>query len=134
MNDEMKKALSDFLGLLLEGIKTGTSFAQQQIPLVIQEKLNYEIYSSFAWMGIWLFIILLAWIVQQTVWRITNPKRTGKSRLAEGEEAARAITTIGAVLGSIGGLIDIIYNIDHVVYVWVAPRVYLLEWLKELIK
>lgn len=132
MNQELQKALAQFLQLMLDGVQKGSDFASQQLPLVIQEKLHYEIYSSLVWMGIWLFLITIGWVAQRIVWKTTEPRKG--SYITSEQEFARGTTIVVAIAFSICGIIDIIYNIDHVVYVWVAPRVFLLEWLKGMIK
>lgn len=132
MNQELQKALAQFLQLMLDGIQKGSAFASQQLPLIIQEKLHYEIVSSLAWIGIWLTITIIAWSAQRIVWRLTEPKPS--SYLSSDDETARGVTTAAAILLSIFAIIDIVYNIDHLIYVWMAPRVFIIEWLKELIK
>jgi hypothetical protein len=123
MNEQLQKQLSQFLQLMLDGIEKGTSFAGQQLPLIIQEKLHYELFNSLMWAGFWFLIIVAIWVMVELFIR--------KSEMRPGERyEGRAIATTATLIISV----PMVYCLNWALYIYMAPRLYILEWLRQLIR
>lgn len=123
MDEQLKKILVQFLQLMLDGIEKGANFAGAQIPLVVQEKLRYELISYLIWGGIWTAAIVGAWILAR--WAIR--------KCGDDNEVKVFFRTSAGVVSFIGVLCAG-YYFDYALMIYIAPRVYILEWLKDLIK
>jgi hypothetical protein len=126
MDEQLKKVLMQFLQLMLDGIEKGTKFAGEQIPLVVQEKLRYELASFLAWAGFWLVLIITLWVVAEWGRRYHMSER-------ERDEATFPIR-IGCLIASFILALPMLYELDWALYVYLAPRVYILDWLRFMLK
>lgn len=125
MNDELKKALTDYSTHLLALLEKGTNFTLTQIPIVIQEKLRWD----FAFNGLWLMIGLV--FVGTAVWAF---RQMLKQKVTEDRTQCQDDWPIWLLLiipcGIIGSIVGLM-SIFDMVKIWVAPRLYIIEWLRE---
>ena len=125
MDDNLKQQLSELLALLLNSAKDGAMWAKGEIPLLIQEKLTYGLASS-------LFAIVLCAVLFTAAvytfcwgWRKTNE---------EGYYGDMGVVmmVLSATFG-IPVLICFIIEAQGVLKIWLAPRLYIVEWLSGLV-
>ena len=120
----MKEKLEQYLDELILLLKDGGAFALEQLPIFVQEYLTY-----YTWFhGIASLMLPLAVIILYILYRLY---KTGYIRKMEGEPIV-----IIPVLMSFGSSLLIVFGTYHAmqfIKVVVAPRVYLIENLTNLL-
>lgn len=127
MDEQFKKILVQFLQLMLDGIQKGAEIAGQQIPLVLQEKLRYDFAAYCIWGGFWLLVIAVVWALAWLL--IFKYSEVGRDR-----KEAKAFMFPAASIITFFALIFAVWELQYALEIWIAPRVYILEWLKGMIK
>lgn len=128
MNAELTEAMQDktlnIINWLESAIKTSTDFASEQIPLFIQELLHYNFVMSLIWfsVGIATFIIIAyytrkfcKWMTEEDNWDEYSP------------------AVIFFAMALIGCIIFSACHMDWI-KIKLAPRVYLMEYVKDNLK
>lgn len=127
MTPETQKLLEEALKSSLAALQSGAEFAKEQIPLILQEKLAYDFYYylffSIIWTLIWsTSIFYLRWSIKTY--------HASKSYDREGWLVGGWCGLVGT---SIVYLIALTNNIPAMIQIHLAPRLYLLEWLRTFI-
>lgn len=112
------------VGEIIEWTKGAKDFVSEQAPELVREVLAWGFWSHAIWaiacgLGVTLFV-LVAIICARAFSKTDNDDYVG-----------------GALVGMIGALIIgvfLVCNVIDMFYVVIAPRVYLLEYLKGLVK
>lgn len=123
--NELAKTLTAFL----QSLKPGVDFVLAQAPLVVQEKILLARLSSTFWTVVGLTMVLVCvYLVRRTI------RKAIDSPAASGEEERWVIAAVasGAVL--LIGCTVFLLNLDTAMTAWLAPRVYILEWIGSLVK
>ena len=126
MSDEMKATIEAAIRELLSAVQTGADFAKEQIPLILQEKLTYDLYKALFSIAFWLLLGVAAYI-----WCAFWVKRAK----AEYNDSAGyyLLAGIPITIAAIIALIVIPDCVLTVLQISIAPRLYLLEWLRGLV-
>ena len=119
MNPELQKALAEWLKAALDVTQNVAS----QIPPMLWEKVLYG--RIVATSGT-LFAVVLFLVVGRLLYLA--------GRDSEDVRDIKALCGIGRAVGLIGPLITLLAGIPYIVEAWLAPRVYLMEWLKSLLR
>ena len=128
MNDELQKAVSELLSKTIGGIDKAGSFLSGEIPSYIQELLMWKAaYSAiFCLIGVILVVLAAIWgerlLKKQAAWVMA-----GKSY--ESRELSFAVTFFAGVIYFIVALE--VLNLTWL-KIWLAPRVYLVEYMASL--
>ena len=123
MTDEMKKLLEDAFRLTLDGLKSGGAFAKEQIPLVIQEKLTYDFY-YYLFFTIFLTVVCVA-VFSLGVFCIKKANKAGYD--CEGWWLGGVF---GTMIPTVVLFLTLTNNIPAMIQISVAPRLYIVEWLR----
>lgn len=126
---DMKAVLKEFFVSMLDGIKQAGSFVKEQLPLVLQEYIAWGFWSNLATCVVWLILLFLAiWI---------NIKMH-KAEWFEDSCGDPSMAILVPIVLSITSLITLflvfIPSLLEMIKTVVAPRVYLIEKIAELIK
>ena len=121
MSDEAKKALEQFLIALLDGLKDGATWAKEQVPLVLQEKLAFDFVWALACVVFFLLALFVCW-------------RTIKWAITEDCPLDGDLVVPFAGLGCVFSLVGVVANSQTAFQIYFAPRLYLLEWAMALVK
>lgn len=131
MNDHLQQELAAWLSRLREATDAGASFALEQAPLIVQEKVAYGRVVLTSWTVLLLAASMLSAYV---VWRHI---RTAQVKRGEdydfiddthpGVIIPFSIATALTLATGLGVATD-------AAQVWFAPRLYVLEWLAGLLK
>lgn len=121
--------LNKVLDSLLEGLERGGDFVAEQAPLVVQELL--------LWKRCWLTFGTAALTALAVAFFVFAVLACRRSYLAKEYSSARESWGF-ACLGSLVGGVASTVACGHTAYwcsmVWLAPRVYLIEYVRGLIK
>ena len=115
MNPELQRAITE----LITTVNSGAA----QLPAVIQEKLTW---STTAHTIFLLFGIILVSVGMAVFYHGKQMKDTCYS------DKRPATMACGGIVAVIGG-IYILYNSHELIMITVAPKLYILEWLRHLL-
>lgn len=127
---DMKAVLKEFFVSMLDGIKQAGSFVKEQLPLVLQEYIAWGFWSNLATCVVWLILLFLAiWI---------NIKMHKAEWFKLDRDGDPSMTILVPILLSVAALLTLflvfIPSLLEMIKTLVAPRVYLIEKIAELIK
>jgi hypothetical protein len=132
MNDALNQQLLAMLQGLTDAAKTGGAWVAGQIPPLVAEKIAFGKVWEISYLVI--AVIMAGLFVKLTVkcWS----KGTNYVRRSYGDDGemgwyAAMLLTAGVALFFI---IDSFITLRQVLLVWFAPRLYIVEWLMELMK
>jgi hypothetical protein len=125
MDEQLQKQLAGYLDSIATAAKTGSQFVIEQTPLVVQEKVTYgRAIETFTLAALLLAIVFCVWVVR------VGLRSRDEYGVTEGGVAA---VIAGVIVGGIA-CVSAVVQADAVLMVWVAPRLYILEWAMSLLK
>lgn len=121
MNEQLEQKSIELLGWLEQAIKTTADFGTEQVPLFIQELLLYKFWMSLGGFAVAILVLIFS---------IYTLYKFIKYCLKHSKEydAAFGLFWIIPIGGSIAGICS---NTDWIM-IKLAPRLYLLEYVKTL--
>jgi hypothetical protein len=122
MNEQLQKELAAWLSKLREAADTGGSFVLDQAPAIVQEKIAYGRATETLWCVVGVLLLLLAYWFSKRAMRWFD------------EMEGNPFGFIGAGVFAFFGVILTLIHVDAALKVWFAPRLYVIEWLSELLK
>ena len=130
MNDQLQKVLADIITRVTSGADAAIQFGKEQIPEVLKQLLIWNFTFSFL---IWFFAtsIIIGYVVWMAIkfnWWFKNQKTTTTEQDA-------LYTAVCIIWGFISFIMIFVFwcNLDWL-KIWVAPKLYLLEYAASLIK
>lgn len=134
MSEDMKKTLEEYLTKLLSAAENGVTWTAEQIPFIIQEKLTFDWYVALIWFIIGLSVFSAALIFGPKWHRTYNEIcREGGQRYHNDEEEKYIFGTIASCFAGVISIPIMIYNVMTMVKIAVAPRLYIIDWLKDMV-
>lgn len=128
MDEKANKILVELLQKASDGIDSAVAFSQAQIPDVVHQLLVWNAVSSalFQVFAI-IFIILFAWSSLKAAHKVAH------GPLDEFGDAMCVFWITGGGIASLVMFIGFWFNFDWL-KIWLAPKLYLLEYAASLIK
>lgn len=140
MNEELQKAVSDMLSSAIDGIGNAADFLSAEIPLYVQELLLWKAVFSFMGfmlgvMGLVLLGILTRRFLKWGLQEIQVDSYGGKKTVTTfyQKDGLATLGIVGLAIFSIFSIIFFFANFDWL-QIWLAPRVYLVEYAASLAK
>lgn len=131
MNQQLQQTFTQLLQLLT----AGASLAGQQIPEILHEKILYDRIVQPGFLILWIVVFLGAILAIQAIQQATTQGQKWRAKYGyDKAETMEAFLAIGGMIASIVSLIGIFVQAASVAEVWLAPRLYLLDWLKGMIQ
>lgn len=131
MNEDLKKMLVEYLGKLLGAVEKAGSFAADQIPIIIQEKLQYDFWLAVGWMVIAVLMLLVGGCCGWCIYRVVNCK--DRASWWYDNDGMGISSMFGVIIFGILGIIIFFVNAATVLQITIAPRLYIVEWLKGMV-
>ena len=135
MNEQLQLAVNTLIQTSLNAIDKGTTFLSNQIPEVIQQLLLWKAIASFIEFSSGIFIIggIFAWLIYQYKYWKTTVKTTW------GEKKVRLLSETGPFsLLNIFLIFPLLYGSSCInliwLQIWIAPKLYLIEYAKDFLK
>lgn len=127
MNEDLQKALAEFVKATLTGLQQGKDFALSQAPDLIQQLLRWKFWQYTLCCVLDMLVIVLALVF---VPRLVEAQQTRDSYDFPLPGA------LAGVLGILGLVVIVAFMIDgaNLVELCVAPKVWLLEWALQMVK
>ena len=135
MNEQLQLAVSTLIQTSLNAIDKGTAFLSNQIPEVIQQLLLWKAVASFIEFSSGIFIIggIFAWLIYQyKYWTTTVTTTWGTKKIRLYAEAGPfSLLNIFLIIPLLYGssCINLIW-----LQIWIAPKLYLIEYAKDFLK
>lgn len=142
-NEEAKEVLAQLMQRALDGVDAAVDFSQQQIPIVIEQLLTWHFVESLVF-GVILSALLPVWIY--TLYRFRpgqqidpEGKYYGNTKFNlftdnDNDPDSRIIfvvfASVAVVFCFFGGISDLL----SAAKIWLAPKLYLLEYGASLVK
>jgi hypothetical protein len=127
MNEEMQSKIVEMLTALQSEMVSGVAFAKEQFPLVMQEMLRWGFVKQCIEGGVALVLLSVFIIGFIKLWRLQN-----KTKDQEIKESSQIFIGIIFFISFLC-LCILITAINTMVKIKVAPRVYLIEQVQNLI-
>ncbi|WYC18321.1 hypothetical protein [Citrobacter phage vB_CfrS_K1M] len=121
MNEQAQKILVDLLQKASNGIDSAVSFSQAQIPDVVQQLLMWHAVSSLIIQALCLVIIIFSVTVIVITWNTGNDA-----------DSVMLVTVIMSIITII--FIVVLFNYSDWLKIWLAPKLYLIEYAASLVK
>ncbi len=121
MNEEAQKILLDLLKKAANGIDSAVAFSQQQIPDVVNQLLLWNAVSSAMIQALCLIIIITCVILCIQAWR-----------KMEDVDGMMIVTMFCFIISAI--LTLVFFNYFDWLKIWLAPKLYLIEYAASLVK
>lgn len=144
MNEEISKTLgaglADLLTKLLQSVDTATDFAIEQMPLVVQELLRWTIVHGIVSVVIFTLLIVTSTMVLRNIFLEIKKVPIDRKGLwvsdgyPQNEISMLGIyTSIVCTLVNIVSVLIIVANIFTVMKVVIAPRIFIIEYIRSAI-
>ena len=131
MNEELQKALAELLGKANEGIDAASGFLAAELPEVIQQLL--------IWHGVWSFILFfIAVILIPSSFMVVFKVLKGKDIEDHWANASSQYDpmSLNGLFSLISGVVGIMFGFACLNFkwlqIWIAPKVWLLEYAAKL--
>lgn len=129
MNEQLQQALASILGKTMQGVEAGVSFLSTEIPDVIHQLLLFKLVWS-AIIAVILattcfFLISKGWKVSKKANEEVNSSNKGFPWFVYGAVC---------VLPSVIMFFVILGSLKNVIQIWLAPKIYLIEYAASLAK
>lgn len=125
MNETLQKAVAVMIEKAISGVDTATNFLAAEIPDVIHQLLMWNIVQNVLTAGLCLLFLLVGGVV---VYKIE------KAAIAAKDYLNRWFPTFTFFIIGIAPLIIMLMSIAKALKIWIAPKVWLIEYAAELVK
>ncbi len=130
MNEELSNKLQETLIGLIDSTTSAAEFVQSEIPEVLEQLLMWKMGEGIFFICLGLFFALITYLLRKpTVKGWNDDYESGDADTAWAE-----LRTIGLIWFSIVSVIIIAISTLTVLKIWLAPKVYLIEYAASLIK
>ena len=124
MNEQLQNALAEIITSALENAEAAKGFVLAELPDVVQQVLAWHFAVSLIW------FVLGAVTLAFLAWAWISPR--GAYRRCVGDEFGEIFVVAGTLAGLMVGLLGVL-NITWL-QIWLAPKVYLIEYAASLVK
>lgn len=129
MDQKLEEKATDLLvkmiDVTVQSVSDVVEFGKQQIPDIINQLLMWKMAESSVWMVFGIVILVVGLFFSNYYY----------NRLEEAEQGlGMCIRIIGSTISLVAGSIIIISNLLDVLYILLAPKVWLIEYGAELMK
>jgi uncharacterized membrane protein len=123
MNETLQNKLVAILNAIQSSIQTTGTFILEQLPDIALQYLAFGRVATILWVLVGIFILVAGFILtSRSVKQIKDSVDRG------------AATLFGGGITLVCGVPFILYNLNNMLLVWFAPKVWLLLELKNFIK
>ena len=121
MNEELQKALGELLSKANDGIDAASGFLVAELPEVIQQLLSWHCALSLVWAIV--FVVMFITSIKLFLW--------GGGEDCKGSE----MEVVVWLLTALGGVVTFFLAINRIIealQIWIAPKVWLIEYAASL--
>lgn len=131
MNNELQSQLANILAAIQSTAAATSDFAMAQLPDIAQQYVMYGRVKSL-WLTLTLLIaaIVMFWLSR---WAYKNPWNGSKFSWDREQKRSESNQAVIAISASVGGLLVLVNILQFNWMVWVAPKVWLLHVLAQMV-
>lgn len=133
MNGEILKQILPIIEQTKEGIAKGIEIAQQQTPDLINQLLRWQFAKHLFWVILGFSMFLICLILIKIIIKISEKEDFDFAEPSSSFIVA-FIWVIIIGLGTLLSLISYPYNVLTLIQIKIAPKIYLLEYISDLLK
>lgn len=123
MDPALKAQLEQLLAALLQNAQDAAAWTKEEIPLLVREKIAF----GRAWETVMLLLMLVGLYFMSRVWQFWKTYEFD-------DDENRGTAAFGLGVGSVILIGLTIEQLKDVMQVWFAPRLYIVDWLLEMVK
>ena len=134
MNEQAKEILAQMMQRVLDGVDTAADFAAQEVPIVVEQFLMWHIIESLIFFASGVVLLLIG--TAYPIFVFTRKPVKGEETFwffASGNRSGMESSTMFAAIPIALGCAMMAANIGWL-KIWIAPKLYLLEYGASLIK
>lgn len=125
LEEKATELLVKMIDVTVQSVSDVVEFGKQQIPDIINQLLMWKIAESGVWLVFGIIFLVVGLFFSNHYY----------NRLEELESGlGMAVRIIGSFISLLAGSIMIVRNLLDVLYIWLAPKVWLIEYSAELVK
>lgn len=128
MNEQAQQVLADMMQLALDGVDEAVEFSKAEIPAVIEQLLMWHMVESFVF-----FVIGLVVMTVPVFGGLAIKKYWQKIYREDLEPFVLGFGGPALFVAGLVGFMSVIHNLDWL-KIWIAPKLYLLEYGASLVK
>ena len=129
ITNPLEQAFADMLTRIVNGMEKGADFLSSQLPAVVEQLLTWKLYESI--IGCVMGLLLVAFCLKTPFWAYKKYKKSDEGWDEFCVELASVFGGSALFVMFVGGLYMI--NLKWL-QIWIAPKIYLIEYAAELIK
>lgn len=122
MNEQLQQALSTIISKTMQGVDASISFFSAEIPDVIHQLLVFKLAQACV-----LLIIASLYLVAWCVFSYKSFKN-------DWHEGIQMIAVFGGGTGAVVSVASLFLNGSTALQIWLAPKIYLIEYAASLAK
>lgn len=126
MSDEVNQRLVTMIDSIGEVVKRADGFASEQLPLVVNEIIRWEIASGIFGIVSALLLIVLGWLAARWCWK------EGESRQSNLSDGALLCSLVVCVISFIIGAIILLPASMQTAKALTAPRLVVLDYVSKM--
>ena len=123
--ETIAQTANEVLRNLIDAAASTGDFLKEQIPDVIQQLLTYNLVYSLVMLGVWAFLLTVG---NYALYRL------GKWMVETRNEEGLILPIFGGIFNSAFGVFCLFDNANTALKIWLAPKIYLLEYASNLVK
>ncbi len=145
INEQLQTALSEMINKSVDGIESSVAFMQQELPDVIEQLLMWYMVKGLMWVVFGFVLILLTAAFWKKVYAC-KPNKDGESNWAWSTESLYRSKIVSldeftlfaggtaSFISLLVGIPVILVNIVEPIKIWIAPKIWLIEYAAQLVK
>lgn len=140
MNEQLQQALAEILNKTMAGVEAGTAFLQAELPDVIQQLLMWKLASAGIGAILWVVLLVVSsrFLIKHTGMGAaidgSRPRRITLTHDEYGDIAPWVGVTWALYLVPVGLFFSAYSDAHTALQIWLAPKVYLIEYAASLAK
>jgi len=134
MNEQLQNTVNEILKNAIDAATAGAEFLKDQAPDVVQQLIKWHMAEAGLYAGVELSVLVGVCVASKKIWNITDKWRWPAGKLTDEAEMSRGASCAAAAIISILTLTASLGNIFELIKLWIAPKVWLLEYAASLVK
>jgi hypothetical protein len=132
MNDQLQQSLALILGKATDAVTAGVGFLQAELPDVVRQLLLWKLTSSliFGFLGLFVFLAIAILGTQQA---ISLSEKEAKKAWGEPGMVWFGFAFAGGIPMACAA-ITAMANLGTALQIWLAPKIYLIEFAAKMVK
>ena len=123
--ETIAQTANEVLRNLIDAAASTGDFLKEQIPDVIQQLLTYNLVYSLVMLGVWAFLLTVG---NYALYRLE------KWMVNTGNEELLLIPLVVGTINTFVSITNFTSNANIALKIWLAPKIYLLEYASNLVK